>query len=94
MKIAFDIGGVLSKYPDELRQVVQMLHDSGAELHVITDMHERNEVIDLLANNGFGFIPGDRVHCADYVGHGEFCKAILCRNLGIDMLIDDFGGYV
>src|SRR5947207_14729774 len=35
-----------------------------------------------------------RVRSADYKTHGEMCKAALCEQLGIDILIADFPGYV
>lgn len=94
MKVAFDIGGVLSKYPDQFRVFVCALAVSpDIEIHVITDMHEREYTLQLLQDNGFGFIRPECVHNADYVNYGEMCKAVLIRYLGIDMLIDDFPGY-
>lgn len=94
MKIAFDIGGVISKYPSEMRVLMQSLMFALQEVFVITDMHDRSEVLETLATNGFGFVPEDRVFCADYARHGELCKAVLIKELGIDALVDDFGGYV
>lgn len=94
LKIAFDIGGVLSKYPERFRRMaIALLASPDVEVHVITDMHDRAYLLETLRSNGFGFIPEHRVHNADYVGHGEMCKAIILRDLGIDILIDDFGGY-
>lgn len=94
LKVAFDIGGVLSKYPERFRRMAMALHVSpDVEVHVITDMHERESTLEHLLANGFGFIPADRVHNADYAGLGEMCKAVILRDLGIDVLIDDFGGY-
>ena len=37
MKIAFDIGGVLSKYPDTFRPIITALEAGGIECHIITD---------------------------------------------------------
>jgi hypothetical protein len=79
MKVAFDIGGVLSKFPETFRAMVAALISGGAEVLVLTDMHDRREA---------------DVHVADYARHGEACKAILVRDLGIDVLIDDHGGYL
>lgn len=93
-RVALDIGGVISKYPDVMRAFAEALVAGGAEVHVITDMHDREDVITQLNVNGFGFIAPDRVHCADYATHGEGCKAELLASLGIDVLLDDFVGYV
>jgi hypothetical protein len=94
MRFAFDIGGLISKYPDQFRVLIRTLHDAGHECFIITDMHGREEVLEQLAMNGFGFIPHDRIKTADYQGCGEFCKALLLKHLRIDIFFDDFPGYV
>lgn len=93
MRIAFDIGGVLSKYPDVLRPIISAMRKGGIEVFVITDMHNRAEVIETLALNGFDMIPEGYVFTADYNVHGEGCKAVLLEDLGIDIFLDDFIGY-
>lgn len=93
IRVAFDIGGVLSKYPDIMRRMVVTLISGGAEVHVITDMLDHSEVVRQLSANGFGVIPIGRVHCADYVAHGEGCKAELLTELEIDVFLDDSIGY-
>ena len=94
MKIALDIGGVISKYPDEFKRLAESFLFSQNEVFVITDMHDKAEVRQTLDMNGFGCIPDDHVYCADYTTHGELCKAVLLKELRIDILIDDFPGYV
>jgi hypothetical protein len=98
MKIAVDVGGVLSKYPEVFRPLIELAYKAGkrsnVEVHIISDMHPRQKIIDALVLNGFAYLPADRVHSADYKAHGEMCKAVLCEQLGIDILIDDFPGYV
>jgi len=94
VRIAFDIGGVLSKYPAILRELAHALITGGAEVFVITDMRDHAGTLALLEANGFGFIPADRVRCAEYGRHGEGCKAELLRELGIQIMLDDFIGYV
>lgn len=94
LRIAFDIGGVLSKYPDILRRMILALLAGGAEVHVITDMHDQADVLRQLERNGYGAIPAEHVHCADYDAHGEGCKAVLLDSLGIEVFLDDFIGYV
>lgn len=91
LRIAFDIGGVLSKYPDQFRVLVKIL-EPFCEIYVITDMHKHVEVCETLKLNGFDIDP-KKVHCADYSTHGEGCKAELLRDLEIDIFVDDFIGY-
>lgn len=101
LKIAFDIGGVLSKYPDQFRILTNKLQQSGpnlmqaptVEVYVISDMHDIDKMHKMLIDNGL-FIDKDKVFSADYKEHGEFCKTHLCNQLQIDILIDDFIGYV
>jgi hypothetical protein len=94
MRIAFDIGGVLSKYPEIFRPFALAMKGSpDVELFVITDMHIRADVLETLKMNDFGFIPEENVHCADYETHGEGCKAVLLKELAIDIFFDDFIGY-
>lgn len=100
MKIAFDIGGVLSKYPDKFKDLLETLADwentFKHDLFVITDMHIKDEVLNQLRDNGIDdyLIPDENVYCADYAKHGELCKAVLLRDLKIDMFFDDFMGYL
>lgn len=56
-------------------------------------MHNKEEVLKQLDENGFGLIRKENVYCADYDKHGELCKAVLLRDLKIDMFFDDFVGY-
>lgn len=94
VRIAFDIGGVLSKYADILRPIVKALQkDKAVEVHVITDMHKRAESLAMLRMNGFK-IPAKRLHNADFETYGEACKAVLLVELGIDVMVDDFPAYV
>lgn len=94
MKVAFDIGGVLSKYPVFFRNFCQVLQDGCVEVFIITDMHDRPKTLAMLNENGFGFIPEECVLNSDYTKYGDMCKAILLKEHQIDMLIDDFPGYV
>ncbi len=93
MKIAFDIGGVLSKYPGTFCPLLKALYGApGVEVWIISDMPAQ-KAIDMLRLNGLASLY-HRVRSADYATHGEECKAVLCRELGIDILVDDFIGYV
>lgn len=95
MKVAFDIGGVISKYPEICRGMIAALCAGGADVFVITDRHDRGKVLDDLRRNGIcPPVAEADVHVSDYGVHGEACKAVLLRSLAIDVLIDDHGGYV
>jgi hypothetical protein len=48
MKIAFDIGGVLSKFPDQFRHLALLAISGSWEVFVITDMHDRASVLKML----------------------------------------------
>jgi hypothetical protein len=92
-KIGFDIGGVLSKYPDILRPIVTaLLAAPDVEVHVLTDM-PMPAAVDMLSRNGL-LLDGVTVHSCGYAEHGEECKAVKAREIGLDILIDDFPGYV
>jgi hypothetical protein len=90
MKIAFDIGGVLSKY-SKLRDLYVQLSQSDIEVYVISDIHPIKKIVEILKLND---LPITNVYSADYSKYGERCKQILCDALEIDILIDDFVGYL
>jgi len=93
IKIAIDIGGVLSKYPDILKPLIKMLRGvAGVQVLILTDMR-REKALSMLADNSVDIDPAN-VYSANYDTHGEACKAILCAELGIHVLIDDHLGYV
>lgn len=103
MRIAFDIGGVLSKHPQLYLSLIRKLlsesvmNNDSFEVFVITDM-DRNKALDSLRLNDFlypnGPIYEQNVLSADYSQHGEMCKDVLLKALGIDIFFDDFVGYV
>lgn len=95
MRIAFGIGGVISKYPDIFRVMIRALTRSrDIEVFIITDMHNRAQSLEMLEMNGFGWMVNDRVYSADFETYGEACKAVLLEQLQIDVMIDDFPAYV
>lgn len=93
LRVAFDIGGVLSKRPDVFIPMVEALVQGGAEVYVITDMHDRAQSIRFVRGNGYN-IPAARILNADYNTHGEMCKAEVVKAHGIDVLVDDHPGYM
>ena len=93
MRVAFDIGGVLSKYPDLFRNLLKVLGESDqVEIFIITDMHDHAQVVETLSANEFLISP-ENVLCSDYEKYGEACKAVLLKEHGIDLFVDDFVGY-
>lgn len=98
IKIGIDVGGVLSKYPEVFKLLIELCeftrHSLGVEVHIISDMHPKSLIKDMLELNGIKFMRDEQIHSADYKTHGENCKKVLCESLGIDILIDDFVGYV
>lgn len=94
MKIAFDVGGVLSKYPSVFIPLLTSLHFArDIEVWIISDMHPEEKIIDMLQMNAVTFYM-HRARSADYKTYGEMCKSKLCEELGIDVLVDDFPGYL
>jgi hypothetical protein len=93
MKIAFDIGGVLSRYPNECSELIASLGHRSNVIYAITDMHDHAEVVRTLRFNHFHFDPS-YVFCADFHRYGDACKAVLLRDLGVDIFVDDHPGYL
>jgi hypothetical protein len=92
MKLAFDIGGVLGKYSDVFRPMIAALHKGGAELFVLTDIPDKKVAEEQLNKYGYNIAP-EKILCADFEKHGERCKAVLIKEHGIDLLVDDHPGY-
>lgn len=89
LKIGIDI----TKYPDTFALLFNALDAApGVEVHVVTDM-PREKAAAMLARNGW-MVRDGRLHSCDYDAHGEGCKAAKAAELGLDVLIDDFVGYV
>lgn len=97
MKIAFDVGGVISKYPQQFFGLMRDLHnDPYNEVFVISDLHPKEKIVELLRLNNFLNICvwSRNVYSADYEKYGEACKTKLCEKLNIDILIDDHMAYL
>ena len=100
-KIAFDIGGTLSKYPDIFRPLINSLlyadrntsEYGPVEVYIISDMKPHEKAVAFCHDNGFE-IESKRILIADYYKYGEECKAEICKEHKIDILIDDHMGYV
>jgi hypothetical protein len=100
MRVAFDIGGVLSKYPNQFRELILKIvshglgHWPAMEVFIISDMHPKEKIVELLRLNRIDGFSYDNVYCADYDTHGDGCKAELLDQLKIDLFFDDHIGYV
>ena len=92
MKIAFDIGGVIGKYPETFIPMMRALEKGGIEVFILTDIFDRHKAIAKLSELECT-ISAERVLCADFEKHGERCKAELIKEYGIDILVDDHPGY-
>jgi hypothetical protein len=53
MKLAFDIGGVLGKYPGVFLPMISALQSGGAEVFVITDIPEKQTAQTMLDKYGY-----------------------------------------
>jgi len=91
MKIGFDIGGVISRYPEKMIQLMGILQMGGAEVYVITDI-PFDIAVELCAKNHIA-IAQDRIISCDWGKHMDLCKTKACEELGIDFLIDDRPDY-
>lgn len=92
LRVSFDIGGVLSKYPDVFQPLVQALRIAGVQVYVLTDMEDHDKAVKMVQQNEYN-IPQDMILHADYKQHGENCKAVVIGQYGIDIHFDDFPGY-
>lgn len=92
LKIAFDIGGVLSKYPREMKALLRTLQRGGADLWVMTDMNPK-KAVELCRLNDIP-VPDEQIISVDWAKDGELSKANACMGYGIDILIDDYLPYL
>jgi hypothetical protein len=93
-RISFDIGGVISKYPAELRPLVLALLESPrVDVFVLSDMKPHAKAVAYCHDNGF-MVPPERIVCCDYEKYGEGCKAVELARLNVHVHLDDFPGYL
>jgi hypothetical protein len=91
MKIAFDIGGVISRYPQQMIQFMRALTIGGIEVHIVTDI-PYHAALWLCQVNRIE-VPFNQIHSCDWAKDGDLCKTKKCEELGIDILIDDRPDY-
>lgn len=92
MKAGFDIGGVISRYPKQMKELMKALIRGGVEVCILTDMNSK-DAMNAVMENGFDFIYPDHIHSCDWSGHGDLCKTEVAARIGIDILIDDRPDY-
>lgn len=92
LKIGFDIGGVISKYPTVFRKLIRFAPDFW-KIYIVTDQHPKDEVNKILFENNIN-IAYSEIYCADYEKYGNMAKAVLIKELAIDIFIDDFDAYL
>lgn len=91
-KIGFDIGGILSKFPEAIAFYRACLASPLMEVHIVTDM-PKDKALAMLALNSIEHDVA-HVHSGDYAEHGEECKAEIAKTIGLDAIVDDSIGYV
>ena len=94
MKVAFDIGGVISRYPECMRWLIAALIRGGAQVYVLTDMKKEDALAALRENQLIHLFAEDHVLSADWSDHGDLCKSVVCEREGIRVLIDDRPDYL
>lgn len=95
MIISFDIGGVLTRYPDIVRSLMERLRAvPGCTIYLLTDMPA--SMAPQAVADTYGVYEGihyDAILCGDWNTHGEQCKAVLIREYGIQVHFDDYPAY-
>jgi len=92
MKVAFDVGGLISRYPIQMKAMMKALIAGGVEVYILTDMNQQ-DARAACETNGIDFISQDRILSADWSCHGDLCKTRMCEAHGIDILLDDRPDY-
>ena len=92
-RIGFDIGGTISKYPEQMLALMRALMRSNEfEVFIITDM-KREDALSSLGKNNI-HIGSSHLLCADWDQHGDLCKSVLMQEHHIDIMIDDRPDYI
>jgi hypothetical protein len=56
VKVAFDIGGLISRYPNMMKELMSSLIRGGSEVFILTDMNPRDALAACRENGLMGFI--------------------------------------
>lgn len=88
LKISFGIGGVITKYPNEMRMLIDALSESDSvEVYIISDLTKEHPTQKLLQRNGIE-IPVERILLADRAKYGEKCISKVVQDNNIDIHMD------
>lgn len=94
LRVSFDIGGVVSKYPEIFRPLIEALQAScKVEVYFLTDMTDKQAALKMLRMNGI-HVEDKFVLTAPYPQYGEACKSVVSRRNELHVHIDDFPAYV
>jgi hypothetical protein len=91
VKVAFDIGGLVSRHPALMCDMMRALAAGGVDVYVLTDMNPR-DAYTACRDNAVPVRP-DRILSANWAEHGDLCKTKLVELHGIDVLVDDRPDY-
>lgn len=95
MRIAFDIGGVISRYPKQMKEMIKSFIQSGHDVYIITDMNP-TDALSACENNDILLtgIKQENIISANWSEHGDLCKSVVMKNLSIDVMFDDRPDYI
>jgi hypothetical protein len=91
MKIGFDIGGTISRYPEKMKELMTILKKGGAQVCVITDI-PYDQACQLCLDNEIPVL-ASQIHSCNWSEHQDLCKTLKCEELKVDFLIDDRPDY-
>ncbi len=71
LKVAFDIGGVISRYPEHMKLMMYALARGGVKVYIVTDM-QLHQAKACLKENGFDFVDENLILSAVWQDHGDY----------------------
>lgn len=69
LRVAFDIGGVISRYPEKMKDFMEALHRGGAEVMIVTDMNQADALACCRENGLMEFVGHKGIPKTDDVEH-------------------------
>ncbi len=92
IRISFDVGGVITKYPSEFVAIIDALQKSKIiEVFILTDM-DYQATKKILIKCGLKFKLQNILN-ADWEKYGERCKKVLIEKHNIHVHFDDLPSY-
>lgn len=93
LRVGFDIGGVISRYPVEMKAIMWALVLGGAEIYIVTDMNPTDAAAACRENDLDTIVPADHIISANWSDHGDLCKTKVIERLKLDFMLDDRADY-